>query len=82
MSVNQPEGEQAPKAKSRKGFASMSPERMREIASAGGKSAHAMGRAHRWTSEEASEAGKKGGAKTAERVKRLLEEKTKEREYE
>lgn len=45
----------------KRGFASMSKERQREIASKGGKSAHARGTAHQWTSEEAAEAGRKGG---------------------
>ena len=45
----------------RRGFGSMSPEKQREIASKGGKAAHAKGTAHEWTPEEASEAGKKGG---------------------
>ena len=44
-----------------RGFGSMSPERKREIASMGGKAAHTLGTAHEWTSEEAREAGKKGG---------------------
>lgn len=39
----------------------MDPAKHREIASSGGKSAHAQGRAHRWTKEEAAEAGRKGG---------------------
>ncbi len=47
--------------KSRRGFAAMSPERQREIASQGGRAAHQQGVAHRWTSAEASEAGRKGG---------------------
>ena len=46
---------------SRRGFASMSPERQREIASKGGRAAHAKGTAHEWTTEEAREAGRKGG---------------------
>ena len=33
----------------------------REIASKGGRAAHAKGTAHEWTSEEAREAGRKGG---------------------
>jgi general stress protein YciG len=33
----------------------------REIASKGGKAAHAKGTAHEWTPEEAREAGRKGG---------------------
>lgn len=44
-----------------RGFASMSPEKKREIARKGGKAAHAQGRAHKWTSEEARVAGRKGG---------------------
>lgn len=48
--------------KSRRGFASMSPEKLREITSKGGKAAHAKGTAHKFTSEEAREAGRKGGA--------------------
>ena len=39
----------------------MSPEKQREIASKGGKAAHQKGTAHEWTSEEAREAGRKGG---------------------
>jgi general stress protein YciG len=45
----------------RRGFAGMDPERQRAIASAGGRAAHASGNAHRFTSEEAREAGRKGG---------------------
>lgn len=44
-----------------RGFAAMSPEKVREIASKGGKTAHALGVAHRWTREEASINGRKGG---------------------
>lgn len=47
-----------------KGFASMTPEKRRKIASQGGKASHASGRAHTWTSEEAQEAGRKGGRKS------------------
>ncbi|HCW4980341.1 TPA: hypothetical protein OXO37_001932, partial [Acinetobacter baumannii] len=42
---------------SNRGFASMDPERVREIASKGGRAAHASGNAHEFTSEEAREAG-------------------------
>lgn len=35
--------------------------RQREIASKGGKAAHQKGTAHEWTSEEARNAGRKGG---------------------
>ncbi len=47
--------------KERRGFASMSPEKQREIASKGGRAAHEKGTAHEWTSEEARSAGRKGG---------------------
>src|SRR3954467_8975167 len=48
--------------KERRGFASMTPEKQREIASKGGRAAHQKGTAHEWTSEEARSAGRKGGA--------------------
>jgi general stress protein YciG len=47
--------------KERRGFASMSPEKQREIASKGGRAAHQKGTAHEWTSDEARQAGRKGG---------------------
>ena len=51
----------SPARKERRGFASMSPEKQREIASKGGRAAHEKGTAHEWTSEEARSAGRKGG---------------------
>src|SRR3989344_7672236 len=48
-------------AKEDRGFASMDRMKQREIASKGGKAAHQKGTAHEWTSEEAREAGRKGG---------------------
>src|SRR5712672_3531359 len=48
-------------AKEDRGFASMERNKQREIASKGGKAAHQKGTAHEWTSEEAREAGRKGG---------------------
>lgn len=50
-------------AKKLKGSALFSPEKRKEFASMGGKAAHASGNAHRWTSEEASAAGKKAAEK-------------------
>jgi uncharacterized protein len=47
--------------KERRGFASMSPEKQREIASKGGRAAHEKGTAHEWTADEARSAGRKGG---------------------
>ena len=48
-------------AKEDRGFASMDRSKQRDIASKGGKAAHQKGTAHEWTSEEAREAGRKGG---------------------
>jgi general stress protein YciG len=55
-----------PRPKLRKGFAAMDPAKQRAIASRGGKRAHELGRAHRFTPAEASAAGKKGGAAISE----------------
>lgn len=49
------------RGKSERGFAAMDPARQREIASEGGKAAHRSGNAHEFNSEEAREAGRKGG---------------------
>jgi general stress protein YciG len=56
-------------AKEDRGFASMDRQKQREIASKGGKAAHAKGTAHEWTSEEAREAGRKGGMASHRRRK-------------
>lgn len=45
----------------KRGFASMDPNKQREIASKGGKAAHEKGTAHEFTPEEAAAAGRKGG---------------------
>ncbi|HEY7123170.1 MAG TPA: KGG domain-containing protein [Ktedonobacterales bacterium] len=50
-----------------RGFASMNPEKQREIASKGGRAAHVQGTAHEWTSDEARAAGRKGGAASRRR---------------
>ena len=47
--------------KSKRGFASMDPDRQKEIASKGGRAAHAKGTAHEWSRDEARTAGRKGG---------------------
>ncbi len=44
-----------------RGFASMDPSKQKEIASKGGRAAHAAGTAHEFTSDEARAAGRKGG---------------------
>ncbi len=47
--------------KGKRGFASMDASKQREIASKGGKAAHAQGHAHEFTVVEARLAGRKGG---------------------
>ena len=47
--------------KERRGFASMSADKQREIASKGGRAAHEKGTAHEWTPDEARAAGRRGG---------------------
>jgi general stress protein YciG len=59
-----PENRNQEGRKSNRGFAAMSSERQREIAREGGRAAHRQGVAHRWTSEEAREAGRKGGERS------------------
>lgn len=56
-------GEQS-NTKSKRGFASMSPEKRREIAAQGGKAAHEKGVSPSFTPETARLAGLKGGATT------------------
>lgn len=55
-----PANDTAP-AKRPRGFAALTPDKRREIASRGGKMAHIAGTAHQWTQEEARIAGRKGG---------------------
>jgi hypothetical protein len=50
---------QGPTPRATRGFAAMSPERQRQIASLGGRAAHQSGHAHEFTSAEARIAGKK-----------------------
>ena len=58
----EPQPEAPPKRK--KGFAAMDRKLVSEIARKGGKAAHTAGTAHEFTSEEAREAGSKGGRAT------------------
>jgi general stress protein YciG len=51
----------------RRGFASMDKGRQRETSSQGGRKAHQIGKAHQWTTEEASAAGRKSGEARAKR---------------
>jgi hypothetical protein len=50
-----------PTNRRRRGFAAMEPEKQKQIARKGGQAAHKQGVAHRWSTDEAREAGKKGG---------------------
>ncbi|AFZ17270.1 KGG domain-containing protein [Allocoleopsis franciscana] len=59
--------------KSKRGFASMDEDKQREIASKGGKAAHEKGTAHEFTSEEAREAGRKGGETVSQDRKHMSE---------
>jgi general stress protein YciG len=59
-------------AKEDRGFASMDRAKQREIASKGGKAAHQKGTAHEWTSEEARDAGRKGGLASHKRRREML----------
>jgi len=67
-------------AKEDRGFASMDRAKQREIASKGGKAAHQQGTAHEWSSEEAREAGRKGGMASHRRRQKALESKAQEAE--
>ena len=49
------------RSRSNRGFASMDRDKQKEIASKGGRAAHAKGTAHEFDSSEAREAGRKGG---------------------
>ena len=59
-----PSGARTPRTNGqrRRGFASMSEEKQRQIARLGGRAAHQQGTAHEFSSAEAREAGHKGGA--------------------
>ena len=60
-------------AKGNQGFASMSPEKQRKIASKGGRAAHDRGTAHKFTAEEASAAGKLGGMTVSQNREHMAE---------
>lgn len=59
--------------KPRRGFAALDPEQLREMARKGGQAAWDKGTAHRWTVEEAKQAGRKGGWISRARSKALAE---------
>ena len=43
------------------GFARLTPDERRTVAASGGRAAHAYGKAHQWTLDEARAAGRLGG---------------------
>lgn len=53
--------QEIPKPRRPRGFAAMDRNRVKEIASTGGKAAHAAGTAHQFSHDEAVSAGRKGG---------------------
>lgn len=57
----------SPEFRRPRGFAAMSAEQRQAIASQGGRAAHAGGKAHQFTSEEASAAGRKRHENAARR---------------
>jgi uncharacterized protein len=57
----------------RRGFALMDSDRQREIARKGGKAAHEKGTAHQFSSEEAREAGRKGGQVVSRHREHMVE---------
>lgn len=57
-----PSTRRPPASKRRRGFAALTKEQVRAIASKGGRAAHAKGTGHRFTVEEARAAGTKGGS--------------------
>lgn len=59
--MSEPTSPEIQPAKRPRGFAAMDKTRQRQLASFGGKAAHERGRGRRFTSEEASDAGRKGG---------------------
>jgi uncharacterized protein len=59
--------------KERRGFASMDPSKQKEIASKGGRAAHAKGTAHEFTSDEARLAGSKGGKSVSQNREHMAE---------
>jgi general stress protein YciG len=53
--------EETPRPKARRGFAAMDPNKVKAIAQKGGVAVHAKGTAHRFSKDQAREAGRKGG---------------------
>lgn len=68
--------------KKKRGFAALSKERVRELASMGGKAAHEQGTAHIFNVDEAREAGRKGGIASGKRKREKEREELSKRQPE
>jgi uncharacterized protein len=73
---------QAEPSRRPRGFAAMDRNLVRDIARSGGKAAHAAGKAHEFTADEARAAGRKGGQATHARRRERLESKPDESKLE
>lgn len=61
--------------KKKQGFAVLDKAKLKELARKGGKAAHALGKGHKFTKEEAKAAGRKGAiASHASRARRQREQ--------
>lgn len=58
---------------SKRGFASMDPEKQKMLAARGGRAAHLKGTAHKFTSDEARAAGRKGGLSVSADTEHMAE---------
>jgi general stress protein YciG len=56
-----------------RGFELLTPEERAELGARGGTIAQELGTAHRWTHDEAQQAGRRGGLTTQERRRRAKE---------
>lgn len=74
-----PRSAAAPAKKAPRGFAALDAEKRRQISVLGGKAAHAKGTAHEWDSEEAREAGRKGGLNSARHRAKIARDEVRER---
>lgn len=59
-------------AVSDRGFGSMDPAKQKEIASKGGKAAHAIGAAYEWNAVTGKAAGRKGGLSPKRKKKPIV----------
>jgi general stress protein YciG len=64
QTTDQAPSQETEQPRRRRGFAAMDPKLVSELASRGGKAAQRAGTAHRFNSEEARVAGRKGGQAT------------------